>query len=134
MPRTRRSRLAAIAAILVVVPLTSACSMLFMTRPPKAEGPVARGDCTRSVAAPLIDGFSTLNSLALVAGVYGPSRDDFDSDEDHTGYLVSTGINAAALALSSIQGFRWSAECRSRNALSEQAIRDHLRVLAAQRR
>ena len=129
MLRTPRSTLA---AVLVIAPLSSACSMLFMTRPPKAEGPVARGHCTRSAAAPILDGVFALNALALAAGVYGPSRDDFDSDDTFDNYRWGSGINAGGLAVSAIHGVKWSRECRRRTTQSEQAIRDHLRVLAAQ--
>ncbi|WP_419160994.1 hypothetical protein [Candidatus Palauibacter sp.] len=129
MSRTRRSTLA---AVLVIAPLSSACSMFFMTRPPKAEGPVERGHCTRSAAAPIIDGVLALNALALAAGVYGPSRDDFDSDETFDNYRWGSGIHAGGLAVSAVHGFKWSGECRRRTTQSEQAIRDHLRVLAAQ--
>ena len=106
--------------------------MWFMTRPPKAEGPVARGDCTRSAAAPIVDGVLALNALAIAAGVYGASRHDFDSDETYNGYRIGSGINVGGLAVSAIHGFKWSRECRRRTTQSEQAIRDHLRVLAAQ--
>ena len=106
--------------------------MLFMTRPPKAEGPVERGHCTRSAAAPILDGVFAVNAVAIAAGVYGASRDDFDSNETYDGYRIGSGINAGVLAVSAIHGVKWSRECRRRTTQSEQAIRDHLRVLAAQ--
>lgn len=124
-------RRSALAAIPVIALFSSACSMLFMTRPPQTEGPVARGDCTRSAAAPLIDGVLGLNSLAVAAGIYGQSRDAFESDNTYTAYRVTSAVSTGALAFSAIHGFMWSAECRRRTTLSEQAIRDHLRVLAA---
>lgn len=118
-------------AILVLVPLTTGCSMLFMRRPPKAEGPVAVDDCTRSLAAPVLDvGFGVI-SLARATEVWD-ARGEFDTDEAYDDYRVASAVNAAALAASAIHGFKWSAECRRRATLSEQAMRDHLRTLAAQ--
>lgn len=120
----------AIVAVLAGALLWSGCSMLFMRRPPKGEGPVSLGDCTRSLAAPIIDGVAGLAHVGLAAGIWGPGRDAFDSDETYDGYRIGSAITSGTLALSAIQGFRWSKECRSRTTLSEQAIRDHLRVLA----
>ena len=108
--------------------------MLFMRRPPKGEGPVAPGDCTRSLAAPVIDGVLGVGHAGLTAGIWGDGRDAFDSDKDYDEYRIGAAILSGAFAVSAIHGFRWSEECRSRNTLSEQAIRDHLRVLAAQQR
>lgn len=127
MPRTT------LATVLVGALLSSGCSMLFMRRPPKGEGPVARGDCTRSFAAPVIDGVVGWGHLGQAAGVWGESRDAFDSDDAYDGYRVGSAIIAGSFIVSQVHGALWTVECRRRNTLSEQAIRDHLRVLAAQR-
>ncbi|WP_428273426.1 hypothetical protein [Candidatus Palauibacter sp.] len=127
-------RRAAVVAVLAGALLWSGCSMLFMRRPPKGEGPVAAGDCTRSQAAPVIDGVVGVGHLGQAAGIWGASRDEFDSDEQYDGYLIGSAILSGAFVASTIHGFVWSEDCRSRNTLSEQAIRDHLRVLASQQR
>ncbi|WP_419164356.1 hypothetical protein [Candidatus Palauibacter sp.] len=124
-------RRATLTVILVIAPLVSACSMLFMRRPPGAEGPVARGDCTRSVAAPVIDGLVGFGHLGQAAGIWGDSRDAFDTEEAYDEHRIGSAIIAGAFAVSGIHGFEWSGECRRRTTLSEQAVRDHLRVLAA---
>lgn len=114
-------------AVVVIALLSSGCSMLFMTRPPKVPGPVARGDCTRGVAAPVIDGVISLGHLGQAAGIWGESRADFDTDEAYDRNRIGSAIIAGAFAVSAAHGFKWSSECRRRTALSEQAIRDHLR-------
>ncbi len=106
--------------------------MLFMTRPPKAPGPVARADCTRSLVAPIVDGGVGLGHLGQAAGIWGESRASFDTDEDYDRNRIGSAIIAGAFAVSAVHGFMWSGECRRRTALSEQAIRDHLRALAVQ--
>ena len=126
-------RRSAVVAVLAGALLWSGCSMLFMRRPPKGEGPVSLGDCTRSLAAPVIDGVFGVGHAGLTAGIWGDGRDAFDSDKDYDEYRIASAILSGAFAASAIRGVRWSEECRSRNTLSEQAIRDHLRVLAAQR-
>jgi hypothetical protein len=125
-------RRSAVVAVLAGALLWSGCSMLFMRRPPKGDGPVSLGDCTRSLAAPVIDGVLGVGHAGLTAGIWGDGRDAFDSDKDYDEYRIGAAILSGAFAASAIHGFRWSEECRSRNTLSEQAIRDHLRVLAAQ--
>ncbi|WP_420634284.1 hypothetical protein [Candidatus Palauibacter sp.] len=120
-----------LAAVLVISLLSSACSMLFMRRPPRGDGPVARGDCTRSLAAPVIDGVVGLGHLGQAAGIWGESRDAFDTEEAYDRHRIGSAIIAGAFAVSAIHGFGWSGECRHRTTLSEQAVRDHLRVLAA---
>ena len=127
-------RRVAVVSVLAGALLWSGCSMLFMRRPPKGEGPVAVGDCTRSLAAPVIDSVVGLVYVGVAAGIWGDSRDAFDSDEDYDDYRFYTGLASVPYAVSAVHGFRWSEDCRSRNTLSEQAIRDHLRVLAEQQR
>ena len=127
-------RRVAVVAVLAGALLWSGCSMLFMRRPPKGEGPVALGDCTRSLAAPVIDGVLGVGHGGVAAGIWGDGRDAFHSDDEYDGYRIATTILSGAFAASAIHGFVWSEECRSRNTLSEQAIRDHLRVLAEQHR
>jgi len=105
--------------------------MLFMTRPPEAPGPVAQGHCTRSVAAPILDGVVSLGHLGQAAGIWGETRDAFDTDEAYDRNRIGSAIIAGAFAVSAVHGFKWSSECRRRTTLSEQAIRDHLRMLAA---
>ncbi|MYA32830.1 MAG: hypothetical protein F4164_06955 [Gemmatimonadales bacterium] len=101
-----------------------------MTRPPRALGSVAQGDCTRSVAAPVIDGVVSLGHLGQAAGIWGESRASFDTDEDYDRNRIGSAIIAGAFAVSAVHGFKWSSECRRRAALSEQAIRDHLRAVS----
>lgn len=108
--------------------------MLFMRRPPRAEGPVTPGDCTRSVAAPVIDGVLGLGHLGQAAAIWGESRAAFDSEEAWDRFRLGSAALGGAFAVSAIHGLKWSAECRRRTTLSEQAIRDHLRVLAARQR
>ena len=108
--------------------------MLFMRRPPRGDGPVPPGDCTRSVAAPVIDGVVGLGHLGQAAAIWGDSRDAFDSEEAWDEFRLGSAVIAGAFAVSTIHGLKWSAECRRRSTLSEQAIRDHLRVLAARQR
>ena len=127
-------RRVAVVAVLAGALLWSGCSMLFMRRPPKGEGPVALGDCTRSLAAPIIDSVVGLVNVGVAAGIWGDSREAFDSDKDYDEYRFYTGLSSGMYAVAAIHGFRWSEDCRSRNTLSEQAIRDHLRVLASQQR
>ncbi len=107
--------------------------MLFMTRPPKADGPVARGDCTRIVAAPILDGVVSLGHLGQAAGIWGDSRESFDTDEAYDRNRIGSAIIAGAFAVSAVHGFKWSSECRRRSTLSEQAIRDHLRAVSGRR-
>jgi len=104
--------------------------MLFMTRPPRAPGPVAQGDCTRSVAAPVLDGVISLGHLGQAAGIWGETRASFDTDEAYDRNRIGSAIIAGAFAVSAVHGFKWSSECRRRNTLSEQAIRDHLRAVS----
>jgi len=104
--------------------------MLFMTRPPRAPGPVAQGDCTRSVAAPVLDGVVSLGHLGQAAGIWGESRASFDTDEAYDRNRIGSAIIAGAFAVSAVHGFKWSSECRRRTAFSEQAIRDHLRAVS----
>ncbi len=104
--------------------------MLFMRRPPKGEGPVARGDCTRSLVAPVIDGVVGWGHLGQAVGVWGESRDAFDSDDAYDGYRVGSAIIAGSFIVSQVHGALWTMECRRRNTLSEQAIRDHLRAVS----
>ncbi len=104
--------------------------MLFMRRPPKGEGPVARGDCTRSLAAPVIDGVVGWGHLGQAAGIWGESRDAFDSDDAYDGYRVASAILAGSFIVSQVHGALWSVECRRRNTLSEEAMRDHLRAVS----
>ena len=108
--------------------------MLFMRRPPRAEGPLASGDCTRSVAAPVIDGVVGLGHLGQAAAIWGDTRAEFDSEEAYDRFRLGSAALAGAFVVSAVHGLKWSAECRRRSTLSEQAIRDHLRVLAARQR
>ncbi len=126
-------RRAAVVAVLAGSLMSSGCSMLFMTRPPKAPGPVALGHCTRSPAAPIIDGVVGLGHLGQAAGIWGESRASFETDEAHDTYRLASGILGGVFAVSAVHGFMWSSECRRRTALSEQAIRDHLRAVSGRR-
>ena len=133
IPRRRNLRRAGFAAVLATALLSSACSMLFMRRPPRAEGPVAPRDCTRGIAAPVLDGVIGLGHLGQAAAIWGESRADFDTEEDYDRFRLGSALIAGAFAVSAAHGWTWSAECRRRATLSEQALRDHLRTLAAQR-
>lgn len=123
----------ALPMVLAISLLSSGCSMLFMTRPPRAPAPVGRGDCTRSVAAPVIDGVISLGHLGQAAGTWGESRASFDTDEAYDRNRIGSAIIAGAFAVSAVHGFKWSGECRRRAALSEQAIRDHIRAVSGRR-
>ena len=124
----------AVAAVLAVAVSLSACSMLFMRRPPRADGPLEPGDCTRSLAAPVIDGVLGVGHLGQAAGIWGETRDAFDTEKAYDRFRLGSALLGGAFAASAIHGFKWSGECRRRTTLSEQAIRDHLRVLATQHR
>ena len=87
-------RRVAVVAVLAGALLWSGCSMLFMRRPPKGEGPVALGDCTRSLAAPIIDSVVGLVNVGVAAGIWGDSRDAFDSDKDYDEYRFYTGLSS----------------------------------------
>ena len=117
-----------IASVFLVSTLSTGCSVLFMEKPPPGDGPVPRGDCTRSVVAPVAD---------IVYGVVSPlgllelAADDSDGRSSRdTGAVLVTAAWAAAGLYSTVQGFGWSGECKRRNALSEQAIADYLRTVA----
>lgn len=101
-------RRVAVVAVLAGALLCSGCSMLFMRRPPKGEGPVALGDCTRSLAAPVIDGVVGVGHVGTAAGIWGDGRDAFDSDDEYDGYRVASAILSGAFVASAIHGFVWS--------------------------
>lgn len=105
--------------------VTSGCSVALMNKPPAGEAPIGRGDCTRSVAAPVID---AAVALGLLTGAQASSLD--------TEGEIVRGAVIAGTAYSAVRGFLWSRECKRRNALSEQAIRSglHRRAVASVRR
>lgn len=112
--------------------LSTGCSVLFMEKPPTGDGPVARGNCTRSLVAPVIDGLVGLAYLGQAASsdlqIWESSG--LSADEDINAYRLTSLVLAAGMSYSAIKGFGYSSSCKRRNALSEQAVLDHLRNLA----
>lgn len=112
--------------VVVASVVLSGCSLLFMEKPPAGDSPVARGDCTRSTVAPVLDVLGGLGSLAYAVGAVGD-----DSTDEESAAIKRGGATLSVLyTYSAVRGFGWSAGCKRRNALSEQAIADHLRKLA----
>ena len=104
--------------------LMSGCSALFMSRPPLGDGPLPEGTCATSAALPVLD--VAMSAVTVVGAV--ANSDEGDSWDEAN--LAGGALAAAAWAYSAYKGFNWTAECRRRQALSEQAIADHLRTLA----
>ena len=136
--------------------LMSGCSVLLVSRPPPGDGPLPEGTCSTSAAAPVLDAsMGALWGLAIV-GLMTEGLDlDLDlvqfSEVDHAARVparrTSVGSLSSATAddvgiigllafpmagfgYSAYKGFNWASECRRRQALSEEAIADHLRALA----
>lgn len=96
-----------------------------MSRPPLGDGPLPEGTCAESVLAPVLD--AAMSALMVVSAV-GAASDDTEDYEDVVYAIMA--IPAGAWGYSAYRGFTWTSECRPRQALSEQAIADHLRTLA----
>lgn len=118
-------RFRAVSALVLVSVASSGCSLLFMDKPPVADGPLALGDCTRSVVAPGVDGGFALYNLSQAA--HPDLRAWGDSNE--TTYRVGAALAAAVAGYSAIRGVGWSNTCKQGTTLSEQAITDHLRAV-----
>ena len=114
--------------VLASAVLTSGCSALFMSRPPLGDGPLPEGTCATSAFAPVLD--AAMSALMIRTMVAIATDDDKDDDAA----LVVGGLPTAAWGVSAYKGFSWTSECRRREALSEQAIADHLRTLAGNAR
>ncbi len=113
----------------------SGCSALFMSGPPPGDGPLPEGTCETSVVAPALDaGVSAFWVLPTVGlAVDGDSWDDSQSGwvgAPKEAGIAMFGLLAGAWGYSAYKGFTWTSECRRRQALSEEAIADHLRTLA----
>ena len=105
--------------------LVSGCSALLMSRPPLGDGPLPEGTCSESVVAPVLD--VAMGVLTVVTAV---DRANDDEEEDFTNMAFGILAGGGGWAYSAYKGFGWTSECRRRQALSEQAIADHLRTLA----
>jgi len=66
----------------------------------------------------------------VVATVGIISEHDISTDSGAEMVAGATMLGAAGWGYSAYKGFGWTSECRRREALSEQAIADHLRTLA----
>lgn len=115
--------------IAVSVFLLNGCSLLFVGTPPAGDGPLPKGSCQTSVVFPALDVAMTGVNAALAVSLFG-------EQDIGTSYLTYDAAGAlwliptAAVGLSAYQGFKRTSECRRRQALSEQAIADHVRTLA----
>jgi len=108
----------------------SGCSALFMSRPPLGDGPLPSGTCSTLPVAPVLD--VAMGALWGVVTVAGATTNE---EVENRGAVVATaGLMTAGWGYSAAKGFGWTSECRLRQALSEQAISDHLRVLAREAR
>ena len=109
----------------------SGCSVLLMNGPPPGDGPLPEGTCSTSVVAPALD---AAWSALWVFGLVATTSDDNQNDYVDEVYAVAFGLPAAGWGYSAYKGFTWTSECRRRQALSEEAIADHLRALAGNAR
>ncbi len=112
--------------VLASAVLASGCSALFMSRPPLGDGPLPEGTCATSALAPVLD---AAMSALMVSTIVHVATDEVEHDGEEV-VSVILGLPAAAWGVSAYKGFSWTSECRRREALSEQAIADHLRTLA----
>lgn len=117
----------AVFALFAIFLMSSGCSYLFMEKPPPGTDPVPRGYCTRSILAPAADVYGAVGWLGMIA-LLAEDTDGITS-ENAPGVVVASALGAGA-TYSAIRGFGWSRECKRRNALSEQAILDHLRMVS----
>ncbi len=115
-----------ICGVVGAVLLLSGCSFVFVNGPPPGDGPLPRGTCTTSTAAPTLDaaGAALWGLLGGVA-VFGDESDsDFVTNE---AVAVVSLLIAGAYTYPAVRGFRATSECRERQSMSEQAIADYLR-------
>ncbi|MCZ0935450.1 MAG: hypothetical protein OXJ54_09735 [Gemmatimonadetes bacterium] len=122
----RSVRAARICLVLASAVLMSGCSALFMSRPPLGDGPLPEGTCATSALAPVLD---AAMSAFMVSGMVAIATDEVENDLEEVGFVI-LGLPTAAWGYSAYKGFNWTSECRRREALSEEAIADHLRALA----
>jgi hypothetical protein len=113
--------------VLVLALASSGCSLLFMEKPPPGNGPVPRGNCTRSIVAPVLD---VVDGLGPLVWTLGAAETDGLDDDTVAGVRVVAAASLALHTYSAIRGFGWSSECKERNALSEQAMADYLRTIS----
>lgn len=122
-----RNRLAGLLLFCAVLS-TTGCSAIFLNKPPPGDGPLPLGSCTMSKTAPIFDVIGTAN--------YGIPALLPDDDLDELGLPTGAGARvfwiaaAGGLAWSAASGFKATSECRRRQLMSEQALLDHVRVLA----
>ncbi len=114
----------AVPVLFAIFLMSSGCSYLFMEKPSPGTDPVPRGYCTRSILAPAADVYGAVGSLGFVALA---TEDEGITSEEIPAAVIFSALSAGA-TYSAIRGFGWSRECKRRNALSEQAILDHLRM------
>lgn len=118
-----------ICGVLGSVLLLSGCSFALVDRPPVGDGPLARGTCSTSAIAPVLD----LSGAAFWGFAGGVNLAAGLSDEPETGYVTHEAAGAAALLIagvytySAVSGFKRTSACRERQSLSEQALVDYLR-------
>jgi len=114
--------------LLLCALFSTGCSVIFVNKLPPGDGPLALGSCTMSKAAPHFDVIGTAN--------YGIPALLPDDDLDELGLPTGAGARvfwiaaASGLAWSAASGFKATSECRRRQLMSEQALLDHVRVLA----
>ena len=120
-----------ICGVLGSVLLLSGCSMALVDRPPPGDGPLARGTCSTSAMAPVLD----LSGAAFWGFAGGVNLAAGLSDERETGHVTHEATGVAALLIagvytySAVGGFKRTSACRERQSLSEQALADHLRSI-----
>ena len=140
-PIMATEQLMRVAMLLAVASATSGCSFALVKGPPEdgvaVEG--GEGGCTTSNFVPIMDLAGAAGGVVLAANPpegasVGPSvlGQQVAGTEDKTMVRVAFAASAAAYVASSVTGFKRTAACR-RVTASEQAIRDHLRNLAAVR-
>ncbi|WP_419948349.1 hypothetical protein [Candidatus Palauibacter sp.] len=112
--------------VAAMMPLAmSGCSLVLVNKPPPGDGPVSRGDCTRSIVAPVAD---VVYGVVFPLGFLAMAADDADgiASDDLPGVAV-LAVWAAGGTYSAVRGFGWTSDCKRRNALSEEALADYLR-------
>lgn len=123
---TARSDLVRLAVLALSV-FSNGCSMLFMDKPPPGNGLVPRGDCTRSLVAPMLDGTFIMSAPFMAWNA--TEEDGFSAYR--TELRAASVLVAGLTGYSALRGIGWSRECKRRNALGEQLMRDRLQAKAA---
>jgi len=116
-------------AALALVILLSGCSLVLLDKPPPGDGPLPDGSCTTSKAAPLLDVAGV--PLGLLAALASQIQlfEEVDPAERVAGAVGGVAM-AGVSGYSAVSGFKSTSACRRRQSMSEQAIADHLRILA----